>query len=141
MPLEMRILGTSSSLLAAQRDNTLGTCAIEILTLESTPRELWHDFAQGVLDTWYAEAEKAGKEIGGEAMEALGVKALGVKAHGTGEVRVRPHWAKEWVEFKGPKGVDMKTYLREVAYKKEIGEFRDVLRRIGERDAWYVLLH
>jgi len=88
-----------------------------------------------VLDTWYTEAEKAGKEIGEEAMEALGLKA-----HGTGEVRVRPHWAKEWVEFKGPKGEDMKTYVREVAYKKEIGEFRDVLRRIGERDAWYVLL-
>jgi len=135
MPLEMRILGTSSSLLAAQRGNTLGTCAIEFLTLESTPLELWHDFAQGVLDTWYTEAEKAGKEIGEEAMEALGLKA-----HGTGEVRVRPHWAKEWVEFKGPKGEDMKTYVREVAYKKEIGEFRDVLRRIGERDAWYVLL-
>jgi len=134
MPLEMRILGTSTTLLAAQRGNTLGTCAIETLTLESVPQDLWHAFAQGVLDTWYAEAEKAGREIGEEAMEALGIKA-----HGTGELRVRPHWAKEWVGFKGPGGVDMKEYVREVAYKREIEEFRDVLRRIGERDAWYVL--
>ena len=71
MPLEMRIMGDSNVVMAPQRGNTLGTCSIEVLTLESC-KDIWLPFAQQVLDKWMSYTYK-GKPL-----------------------RTRPHWAKEW---------------------------------------------
>ncbi len=72
MPLEMRIMGGSDVVMAPQHGNDLGTCSIEVLTLESC-KELWHPYAQEVLDVWMAYEDDQGKKL-----------------------KTRPHWAKEW---------------------------------------------
>lgn len=49
MPLELRIMGGSNVVMAPQRGNNLGTCAIEVLTLSATS-DTWQPFAQAVVD-------------------------------------------------------------------------------------------
>lgn len=43
MPLEMRIMGGSDVIMAPQMGNTLGTCSIEVLTLENA-RSIWRHY-------------------------------------------------------------------------------------------------
>ena len=112
MPLEMRIMGDSNIVMSPQRGNTLGTCAIEVLTLHSA-RDIWHNFAQEVLDTW---------------MDLR-------KLEGGQNLKIRPHWAKEWKEF----SVDGKPWaqvLRDETYKEEIKEFNGVMDKIGKQHGW-----
>ena len=113
MPLEMRIMGGSDIIMAPQRDNALGTCAIEVLTLYSA-RGIWQPFAQDVLDTWM---QLRTADPGGQKLD------------------IRPHWAKEWKEF----SVDGKPWpvvLRDDVYKDEIREFNEVLRKISAEHRW-----
>ena len=72
MPVEMRIMGGSDMLMAAQRGNNLGTCCIGVLTLESAAK-LFPKYAQEVLDKWMSYTDAEGKRV-----------------------RTIPHWAKEW---------------------------------------------
>jgi hypothetical protein len=72
MPLEMRIMGDSNVIMAPQRGNKLGTCAIEVLTLQSC-KDIWPAFAQDVLKEW-----------------------MDLRHFGGHELNIRPHWAKEW---------------------------------------------
>lgn len=121
MPLEMRIMGSSDVIMAPQRGNFLGTCSIEVLTLESC-KDIWLPFAQQVLDKWIGYTQK------GEPL------------------RTRPHWAKEWaVTQRSEHGseaqtlkVDGKPWFDKVKSDcaMEIGEFNEVLVEIGERDQW-----
>ncbi|KAF5010614.1 hypothetical protein FDECE_3245 [Fusarium decemcellulare] len=114
MPLEMRIMGGSEVIMAPQRGNSLGTCAIEVLTLKSAAvAGTWQPFAQSVLDKWMA-----------------------VKDPSTGKrLRTRPHWAKEWYNFnvEGKKWVE---HLKAVDYKDERQEFLQVLSDIGKDHGW-----
>ncbi|KAH7337903.1 hypothetical protein BKA66DRAFT_479830 [Pyrenochaeta sp. MPI-SDFR-AT-0127] len=107
LALEMRIIGSSDMLLAPQRGNELGTLSIEVLTLpDAVTDHEWHEFAQKVVDLWTS--------YGGN---------------------VRPHWAKEW-EGCYFKGQEPRKYLKEVAYKEQIPEFRDALADIGRQHGW-----
>jgi hypothetical protein len=107
LALEMRIMAGSDLFLAPQKGNDLGTLSIEVLTLpDAVSDNEWHSFAQRVIDLWMS--------YGGN---------------------VRPHWAKEWDKFTF-KGQEARTYLREVAYKDELGEFRNALGAIGEQNGW-----
>jgi hypothetical protein len=72
MPLEMRITGGSDIIMAPQRGNALGTCSIEVLTLQPCA-SIWKPFAQQVLDAWVSYTDLDGKFL-----------------------NARPHWAKEW---------------------------------------------
>ena len=72
MPLEMRIMGGSDVVMAPQRGNDLGTCSIEVLTLEYNA-DIWAPFAQDVLNKWMELREFEGRKL-----------------------NIRPHWAKEW---------------------------------------------
>ena len=72
MPLEMRIMGGSNVVMAPQRGNDLGTCAIEVLTLESCAK-IWPPFAQDVLNKW-----------------------MDLRTFDNHKLNIRPHWAKEW---------------------------------------------
>ena len=74
MPLEMRIMADSNVLMAPQRGNTNGTCAIEVLTPRFMENE-WKKFAQAVLDKWMTLRDWNGN---------------GQK------LNIRPHWAKDW---------------------------------------------
>ncbi|CAI0644615.1 unnamed protein product [Colletotrichum noveboracense] len=113
MPLEMRIMGGSDIIMAPQRHNQLGTCAIEILTLQATPVDKWVGFAQQVLDKWMSLKDPRTQK----------------------PLRVRPHWAKEWEKFQ----VNGKPWLEKLMredYKAEIEEFRKVLAEIGSEADW-----
>lgn len=79
MPLEMRVMGGSEVVMAPQRGNALGTCSIEVLTLENAVG-IWKPYAQEVLDGWMSLTDAEGKKL-----------------------KTRPHWAKEWyVSLKYP---------------------------------------
>ena len=112
LTLELRIMGGSSILMAPQYGNDLGTASIEILTVpDSVSDGEWQGFCQKVYELW------AGYEANGE------------------KLNVRPHWAKEWTELKMG-GKDAKTYLKEVAYKERIPEFKATLAEIGKAQGW-----
>ncbi|KAL5443391.1 hypothetical protein PMIN06_008706 [Paraphaeosphaeria minitans] len=105
--LEMRLMAGSDVLMAPQKGNDLGTLSIEVLTLpDAVADDEWLDFAQRVIDTWMS--------YGGNT---------------------RPHWAKEWDYFKF-RGVEARRYLKEVAYKDQILEFRGMLGEIGKQHGW-----
>ncbi|KAF2011948.1 hypothetical protein BU24DRAFT_443328 [Aaosphaeria arxii CBS 175.79] len=109
LALEMRLMGGSDMLLAPQKGNDLGTLSIEVLTLpDAVADNEWHGFVQKVVDLWTS--------YGGN---------------------VRPHWAKEWegINFKG---MDARKYLKDVAYRDQIPEFRDALVKIGETQGWTI---
>ncbi|KAI0011317.1 hypothetical protein F4779DRAFT_238289 [Xylariaceae sp. FL0662B] len=111
MPLEMRIMGDSEVVMAPQRGHTLGTAAIEILTLDAA-RDDWVPYAQEVLDKWMTATDAEGKKL-----------------------RSRPHWAKQWREFT----VDGKPWadvLKGDIYREEIVEFRNILTAIGKEQGW-----
>lgn len=111
MPLEMRIIGPSEVTMAPQRGHQLGSCAIEILTLKSVA-DVWEPFAQQVLDKWMSYKDNEGKRL-----------------------VVKPHWAKEWYNFK----VDNKPWvekLKNEVYKDQIVEFRTLLEDLGRRHGW-----
>ncbi|KAH0438406.1 oxidoreductase [Colletotrichum camelliae] len=113
MPLEMRIMGGSDVIMAPQRHNQLGTCAIEILTLQATPVDKWVGFAQQVLDKWMSLKDPRTQK----------------------PLRVRPHWAKEWKKFQ-VNGKPWLEKLKKEDYKTEIQEFRKVLTEIGNEAGW-----
>ncbi|RLL95561.1 hypothetical protein CFD26_104724 [Aspergillus turcosus] len=111
MPLEMRIMGGSNVLMAPQRGNRLGTCSIEVVTLQSVT-QYWEAFAQEVLDKWMELREWNGQKL-----------------------NIRPHWAKEWQQFKVD-GRPFAEYLKTESYGDAIRRFNDVLADIGQKQGW-----
>jgi len=74
MALEMRIMGDSDLIMAAQTNNTFGTVSIEVLTTMAAAAEgVWEPFAQKVADRWMNYTGPDGARL-----------------------NTRPHWAKEW---------------------------------------------
>ncbi|KAF2403163.1 FAD-binding domain-containing protein [Trichodelitschia bisporula] len=109
--LEMRIIGDSDLLLAPMQGNTFGTAAIEVLTVpDAVDDNEWQGFLQTVADKWLATGEG---------------------------LQVRPHLAKEWdgLTFKG---VDARTYLRDVAMKEQIAVWKTAAAEIGAVQGWTV---
>jgi hypothetical protein len=118
LTLELRIMGGSDLLMAPQNGNTWGTASIEVLSIPDAVRDdEWVPFLQEVVDKW--SEYKGVMKIGGE--EEL--------------LNLRPHWAKEWDQVR-IRGKEAKEYLRDVAYKERIPEFRDVLTGIGREQGW-----
>lgn len=111
MPLEMRIMGGSEVVMAPQRGNTLGTCSIEILTLENA-RDLWKPYAEGVLAKWFSYTDAEGKPL-----------------------RTRPHWAKQWAGFE-VNGRPWLKKMKEEDYSDEIKDFKRLLGKIGNEHGW-----
>lgn len=110
MPLEMRIMGGSDVIMAPQRGNKLGTCAIEILTLENAA-DLWKPYAEEVLSRWMSYTDAEGRPL-----------------------RTRPHWAKQWDGFE----INGEPWVERMKrdYKDEIVEFKKVMAEIGKKDGW-----
>ncbi|KAF7958933.1 hypothetical protein EAE96_002459 [Botrytis aclada] len=118
LTLELRIMGDSNLIMAPQRGNRWGTASIEILSVpDAVCDEEWAPFCQQVVDLWAGYRGCMG--VGGK--EQL--------------LNVRPHWAKEW-EGVSIRGRAAREYLREVAYKGEVEEFRGVLGEIGMEQGW-----
>lgn len=111
MPLEMRIMGDSGMIMAAQRGNALGTCAIEVLTLHGVD-DIWDPYAQEVLNKWMSYADAEGKRL-----------------------KTKPHWAKQWVQYKVD-GQPWVQRMKEVDYRDEIVEFKKTLAQIGKEHGW-----
>ncbi|KAL9098172.1 MAG: hypothetical protein Q9187_009715, partial [Circinaria calcarea] len=105
------------------RGNTLGTASIEILTVPDAVTDgEWEGFCQKVYEKWAGCPTVNVKE--GAAGKGIGANP-----------KVRPHWAKEWTSLQMG-GTEAKVFLREVAYKEEIREFKDVLAEIGVMQGW-----
>ena len=104
--LEMRIMGDSDVILAPQRGNTFGTCAIEVLTTAHTPEDEWISFLQQLTDRWTSYRGPDGELL-----------------------NVRPHWAKQWRKVKF-RGNPAPLYLRYGAYKDRWPEFRAALASV-----------
>ncbi len=110
--LEMRIVGGSDITMAPQHGNSLGTCAIEILTNETTPHRQWTRFKQDIANLWTSYQDPFGQQL-----------------------NVRPHWAKEW------QGITLHQrpaigYLRDHAYADSIPRFRASLRAIAKQGGY-----
>lgn len=110
MPLEMRIMGGSEVIMAPQRGNKLGTCSIEVLTLESAGK-LWKPYAEEVLTKWLSYTDAQGELL-----------------------KTRPHWAKQWNGF-NINGTPWVERLKQ-DYKEEVVEFKKVMAEIGKKDGW-----
>ena len=110
MPLEMRITGPSNIVMAPYRGHNLGTCSIEVLTLENM-KEPWPKYAQEVLDRWMELKDNDGNYL-----------------------KSRPHWAKEWHAMTVRKE-PMVDYLKK-SYQGAIDEFRQVMKEIGAKQGW-----
>ncbi|KIO22766.1 hypothetical protein M407DRAFT_216008 [Tulasnella calospora MUT 4182] len=106
--LEMRITGGSDTVMSPQRRNK-ATCSIEILTLANTSADVWRPYAQTVLDHWSSLVDFKGAQL-----------------------PIRPHWAKMWQGYK-VRGVAVERYLKQVAYRDDIPEFKQVLSGIATR--------
>jgi len=107
LTLEMRIMGDSDVTMAPQYGNKFGTCSIEVLTILTTPKDTWQDFLQEVTDAWTAL-----KGPNGETLNA------------------RPHWAKQWQNLT-VNDMDIVDYLKNVAYKDRLPEFKAGLQAIA----------
>jgi hypothetical protein len=110
MPLEMRIMGGSDIIMAPQRGNHLGTCAIEVLTLHGQ-NDIWVPYAQEILDKWLSYTDVQGNKM-----------------------KIRPHWAKQWDQFVvdgNPWKYKIKADARE-----DVKEFKSVLQAIGKQHGW-----
>jgi hypothetical protein len=111
MPLEMRIMGGSEIVMAPQRGNRLGTCAIEILTLKSA-EELWIPYVEEILSKWLSYTDANGKKL-----------------------RTRPHMAKQWKGIR----VDGRPWVEKMKnedYAEERREFKALLSEIGRKHGW-----
>ncbi|KAK2606833.1 hypothetical protein N8I77_005558 [Diaporthe amygdali] len=111
MLLEMRITGPSQVIMAPFRGHNLGSASIEILTLENMRGKIWQDYAQEVLDHWMDLKDSRGDYL-----------------------TTRPHWAKEWWNFK-VRGQPMIDYVRQ-SYTYEIQEFIFRLGQIAKKHGW-----
>ena len=111
LPLEMRIMGDSDMVMAPQRGNTLGTCSIEVLTLEAVTQKEWFEYAEKVLARWLSYKDDRGNRL-----------------------RARPHWAKQWDGIR----VDDRPWGEKLKedYKEERREFKQLLASIGREHGW-----
>ncbi|CAE6497565.1 unnamed protein product [Rhizoctonia solani] len=108
LTLEMRLTGGSDVLLAPQRGNEFGTISIEILTVPSTPKDVWARFMQQIADLWTSYVDSKGAPL-----------------------NARPHWAKQWQGLT-VRDQPIEQYLKQCAYKDAIPEFRAMLEVISE---------
>ncbi len=107
--LEMRIMGDSDVFLAPQRGNSLGTLSIGIVsTVDAVYDKQWSGFCQEVADLW--------------------------TSYGA-ELNVRPHWAKEWADLR-VRGQPVVDYLRDVAFKEQIADFKRTVSAMGKMQGW-----
>lgn len=134
LTLELRIMADSDMIMAPQRGNKHGTASIEVLSIPDAVSDgEWQPFLQVIADKWMGYEKIYGQKL-----------------------NVRPHWTKEW--FVTPArscsgfmfffsdglsrdglnlgGIPAREYLKTVAYKDEIPEFRDTLKKIGETQGW-----
>jgi hypothetical protein len=106
--LEMRIMGGSDVTMAPQCGNTLGTCAIEVLTWVNTDPGEWAGFMQTITDAWARLTDAGGRPL-----------------------NLRPHWAKAWQGLK-VRGMPIIDYLRTEAYADRIPEFKRGLVAVAQ---------
>ncbi len=107
LPLEMRVMGGSDVIMAAQQGNRFGTCSIEVITPLNVPLDAWTQLRQAVGDACCGFSGPDGRPL-----------------------NVRPHWAKEWdgVTYRG---IGALEYLKDHAYAGQLPEFLDALGEIA----------
>lgn len=113
LTLELRIMADSNLILAPQNGNNFGTASIEVISIpDAVADNEWVPFLQRVADLWLSYTGSEGRPL-----------------------NVRPHWAKEW-ESINMRGMPSRTYLKEVAYRDAIPEWKRVVTEIGGQQGW-----
>ncbi|KIW87748.1 uncharacterized protein Z519_11722 [Cladophialophora bantiana CBS 173.52] len=116
MPLEMRIMAGSQVTLAPQRGHTLGTCAIEILSLHNVA-DIWPAYAQKVLNKWTSYKDHEGKSV-----------------------PVRAHWAKEWYGYtvggRRWEEIFKEEQSQNGGFKDAIAEWRTSVGQLAMKHGW-----
>jgi len=116
LTMELRIMGDSNLIMAPQSGNTHGTASIEVLSIpDAVSDDEWIPFLQRVSDKWMSYTDGRGEKL-----------------------NIRPHWAKEW-ESINMRGLPARQFLKEVAYKDAIPEFKSLLAEIGEGQGWQLV--
>ena len=125
MPLEMRIMGGSDITMAAQHGNTLGTCSIGILTLESAA-DIWEPYAQDVLDKWMSYEDGGGRKlktshIGPRNGRSLSPNEVLTGADNKPQGRFQSRWAAVGTEIeeRGLQGRDLDLQAHSVRDRKQ----------------------
>ena len=105
LTLEMRIMGGSDIIMAAQRGNPC-TCSIEVLSTMVVPHEEWIILVEKIIGCWINYKDSENKPLA-----------------------IRTHWAKEWhgLQFNG---VDSNSFVRN-SYQEAIPIFRQLLTGIA----------
>lgn len=114
LTMEMRVMADSKVTMAPQHGNHLGTCSIEILTTPNENRQEWLSFMQEMVDAWDSFTDPDGRRL-----------------------NIRPHWGKQWEELRF-RGMPAPEYLKKIAYRESIPEFRENLQSIA-KDGGYTL--
>ncbi len=114
LPLEMRIMNGSDATMASEHGNTLGTCAIEVLTVgdDLVDPDEWKAFMQDITDKWSKYTDFAGKPL-----------------------NIRPHWAKQWEGLTIARK-DIIDYIKEDAYKDQIPLYKQHLDHIAKQGGY-----
>jgi len=103
--LQMKFVANSKILMATAHNCPWGMCVIEVVTPIHTPREQWNVFKQELSDLWCSYG-----------------------------VRVRPHWAKEWMDVKID-GKPMEEHIKKV-YAEELPVFHKLSDQIAKKGGY-----
>lgn len=131
--LEMRIMGGSDMIMAAQYGNEL-TCSIEILTPVAININIWDKFVQDILDKWAMLTDENGRY--------LNIRPHWAKRFDHLFIRRDKSWLKEWDdeqtellkkyvnENENIISIPMREYLKYIAYKEQIPKFIQQIQSI-----------
>ena len=102
-------MGDSDIIMPPQQGNASATCAVEVLNAHSA-RDIWHSFAQEILDSW------------------IDLRKL----EGGHNLKIRPHWTKEWKDLTVD-GRPWAQVLWDEIYNQEIKKLNVVMDKIGKQ--------
>jgi len=106
LAVEDRFMGGSEMLLAANHGNKY-SIAIEVASSPLVDHDLWEEFKEAIADNWGNYRDRSGNQL-----------------------RVRPHWAKEFPRRVG--GVPINDYMRQI-YAPQLPAYVQGMRRLVEQ--------
>jgi hypothetical protein len=102
--MEMRLMSGSDIYMAPYYGNVHGTVSIEVVSSTLIPNDVWEDFKTSLATVWSKLTDNQGNEL-----------------------KIRPHWAKEFPSKVGDKSID--DFLQ-LVYGDQMGLFMDTIKQI-----------
>lgn len=137
--LEMRVMGGSDVIMAAQSKNKR-TCSIEVLTPVSNNAERWDKFIQEIIDKWAALKNDKG--------EFLNIRPHWAKRFKHLNINRDKSWMNEWDAEQKIKlskyvkpdntiiSIPICEYLKTIAYKEQMKEFTHQINAICKQGGY-----